>query len=385
MKPSVLMIHDRGFQRYHFHDDHPFQTKRVQLTLDLVRSFGWIKEEQLVPPRQATDAELAKTHEESFIEIVKQAPGGNLSPEQLEIYGLGTEDTPLFPGMHEAAATIVGGTLVAAELVMSGKCKHALNLAGGLHHGLRGRASGFCIYNDASVAIAWIREKYDARVLYIDTDAHHGDGVQWAFYDDPHVMTISIHETGRYLFPGTGSVYERGQGAGFGTSINLPLDAFTEDDSWLDAFHRIVPEAARRFRPDVILSQNGCDAHRYDPLTHLSATMRIYREIPRTVHQLAHELCDGRWIAVGGGGYDMWRVAPRAWAWLWAEMNDCAPEEANIPEEWLARWQPESPVTLPKTLHDPNGIFAPIPRRAEITEKNRRTVEQVSQMIKNTL
>jgi acetoin utilization protein AcuC len=385
VKHSALMVYGDAFLRYRFHDSHPFQPKRIQLTLDLIRSFGWIEEDQLIAPRRAADKELARTHEESFIETVKQAPGGALSTERLEACGLGTEDNPVFPGMHEAAATVVGGTLVAAEQVMSGKCEHALNLAGGLHHALRGRASGFCIYNDAAVAIAWLRKEYDARVLYIDTDAHHGDGVQWAFYDDPQVMTISIHETGKYLFPGTGSVYERGQGPGFGTSINLPLDAFTEDESWLDAFRRVVPEAARRFRPDVILSQNGCDAHRYDPLTHLSATMRIYREIPRTVHQLAHELCDGRWIAVGGGGYDMWRVVPRAWTWLWAEMNDCAPEEAAIPAEWLKRWQPESPVDLPQTLHDPDGLFAPIPRRAEITEKNRRTADQILQMIQNHL
>lgn len=385
MKPSALMVYGEVFQQYRFHENHPFQPKRIQLTLDLIRSLGWINENQLIAPRKAADAELIRTHEESFIEAVKQAPDSSLSPDQLEAYGLGTEDNPIFPGMHEAAATVVGGTLIAAEQVMSGTCEHALNLAGGLHHALRGRASGFCVYNDAAVAIAWLRKEFDARVLYIDTDAHHGDGVQWAFYDDPQVMTISIHETGKYLFPGTGSVYERGQGSGFGTSINIPLDAFTEDESWLDAFHRVVPEAARRFRPDVILSQNGCDAHRYDPLTHLSATMRIYREIPRTVHRLAHELCDGRWIAVGGGGYDMWRVVPRAWTWLWAEMNDCAPEEATIPDAWLSRWQPESPFTLPKTLHDPDGLFAPIPRRAEISEKNRRTVDQVLQMLKNSL
>jgi acetoin utilization protein AcuC len=200
------MVYGDAFLRYRFHDSHPFQPKRIQLTLDLIRSFGWIEEKQLIDPRQATDAELARTHEANFIETVKQAAGGALSTERLEACGLGTEDNPVFPGMHEAAATVVGGTLVAAEQVMSGKCEHALNLAGGLHHALRGRASGFCIYNDAAVAIAWLRKEYDARVLYIDTDAHHGDGVQWAFYDDPQVMTISIHETGKYLFPGTGSV-----------------------------------------------------------------------------------------------------------------------------------------------------------------------------------
>ncbi|MDG2794977.1 acetoin utilization protein AcuC, partial [Vibrio parahaemolyticus] len=179
----------------------------------------------------------------------------------------------------EASALLVGGTLTAVDAVLSGKVKHALNLGGGLHHGFRGKASGFCIYNDSSIAMKYIQKKYGLRVLYIDTDAHHGDGVQWSFYDDPNVCTISLHETGRYLFPGTGAVNERGQGNGYSYSFNVPLDAFTEDESFLDSYRTVVREVAAYFKPDIILTQNGADAHYYDPLTHLCATMSIYREI----------------------------------------------------------------------------------------------------------
>lgn len=375
---SARIIYSDDFLTYRFSDTHPFNNKRLELTLDLIRSLGLLAPEHLIPPRKATDEELALVHTPEYIEVVKQADTGSIPPERLEEYGLHTEDNPVFPGMHQAATLVVGGTLEAAEAVMSGRTTHALNLSGGLHHALRGKASGFCIYNDASVAIAYMRKKYDARVLYIDTDAHHGDGVQWSFYDDPHVMTLSIHETGRYLFPGTGHVYERGTDKGMGTSINVPLDAFTEDDSWLHAFEQVVPLAVREFKPDVILSQNGCDAHRFDPLTHLSATMRIYREMPRRVHQLAHEVCDGRWIAVGGGGYDIWRVVPRAWTLLWAELSGQALDDQKLPRQWLERWQPESPHPLPERLLDPDGLFEPIPRREEITQKNAITVKQVT-------
>ncbi|GGA49477.1 acetoin utilization protein AcuC [Kroppenstedtia guangzhouensis] len=380
MKDEARFIYSEDLLRYRFGDNHPFDNRRLKPTLDLIRTLGRLEDHHLHPPRPATEEELILVHDPDYICLVKEADRGDIPRERLEEYGLGTEDNPVFPGIHQTSALVTGGTLEAAEIVMSGQARHALNLSGGLHHALRGKASGFCIYNDAAVAIAQIRKKYQARVLYIDTDAHHGDGVQWAFYHDPEVLTLSIHETGRYLFPGTGNVYERGHDTGLGSCINVPLDAFTEDESWLDAFQRVIPRIARSFQPDVILSQNGCDAHRYDPLTHLSATMRIYRIIPQVVHELAHELCDGRWIAVGGGGYDIWRVVPRAWTYLWAEMSGRPLNEMEIPRSWLEKWQPKSPLTLPDTLHDPEGLFEPIPRREEITQKNERTVNQVLKM-----
>ncbi|TCL51788.1 acetoin utilization protein AcuC [Thermolongibacillus altinsuensis] len=382
MSKNSVFVYSDAFQTYKFHDRHPFNQLRVKLTYDLLRKINALDDAQIVEPRMATDEELALVHDRDYIEAVKMAGKGKLSEEVALNYGLGTEDTPIFPNMHEASALLVGGTLTAVDYVLSGKAKHALSLGGGLHHGFRGKASGFCIYNDSSVAIKYIQEKYQLRVLYVDTDAHHGDGVQWTFYDDPNVCTFSIHETGRYLFPGTGNVNERGQGKGYGYSFNIPVDAFTEDESWLDAYTQALREIADFFRPDVILTQNGVDAHYYDPLTHLSTTMRIYREIPKLAHEIAHQYCDGRWIAVGGGGYDIWRVVPRAWALLWLEMTEQSNISGPLPKEWIDEWQKHSPVPLPTEWDDPDDLYPPIPRKAEITEKNAQTVMKALQPIR---
>ena len=383
MMKEASFIYSDELLTYKFSDEHPFNQKRLQLTVDLLEKHGSLIPEDIILPRMATDEELCLIHDPEYVSAVKLAGQGKLPEERAANFGLGTEDTPIFRNMHEASALLVGGTLTAVDEVMEGRSRHALNLGGGLHHGFRGKASGFCIYNDSSVAIKYIQKKYGARVLYIDTDAHHGDGVQWSFYDDPDVCTVSIHETGRYLFPGTGSINERGQGAGYGYSFNIPVDAFTEDESWLEAYTAAVTEITDYFRPDVILTQNGADAHYYDPLTHLSATMKIFKEIPRLAHKLAHEYCSGRWIAVGGGGYDIWRVVPRAWSMIWLEMTGRAGSPAPIPRDWADRWQPESPVKLPLDWDDPEGIYAPIPRKPEITEKNAQTLEKLLYPIRN--
>jgi acetoin utilization protein AcuC len=376
MTNDSIFIYSDDLLNYKFNSHHPFNQFRLKLTLDLLIKLGAIDAASIVPPKMATDEELALIHDKSYIQAVKLAGSGALAPETAENYGLGTEDTPIFPNMHEASSYLVGGTLTAVDYVMSGKVKHALHLGGGLHHGFRGKASGFCVYNDSSVAIKYIQEKYHARVLYVDTDAHHGDGVQWSFYDDPNVCTLSIHETGRYLFPGTGSITERGQGSGYGYSFNIPLDAFTEDESWLDAYRTSLREIAAFFKPDVILTQNGADSHYYDPLTHLSASMKIYREIPKLAHEIAHTYCGGKWIAVGGGGYDIWRVVPRAWAHIWLEMTENSNCSGSLPASWVEEWQIRAPVSLPTTWEDPIDLYPAIPRKAEITEKNLQTVER---------
>ncbi|WP_409302215.1 acetoin utilization protein AcuC [Peribacillus sp. SCS-155] len=376
MKRHAVFVYSDQLLSYKFNDSHPFNQKRLQITLDLLKKHHAIHEEDIIQPRIATDEELQLVHDPNFVNAVKMAGQGLLSAEKAEGFGLGTEDTPIFTNMHEASALLVGGTLEAVDQVMGGHALHAINLGGGLHHGFRGKASGFCIYNDSSVAIKYIQEKYKARVLYVDTDAHHGDGVQWTFYDDPEVCTLSIHETGRYLFPGTGNINERGQGKGYGYSFNIPVDAFTEDESWLHSYTTAFREVIEYFRPDVILTQNGADAHYYDPLTHLSSTMKIYKEIPRLAHEMAHKYCEGRWIAVGGGGYDIWRVVPRAWSFIWMAMTDNPNISGRLPREWIDRWQKESPVPLPAEWDDPEGIYKPIPRKGEITEKNENTVDK---------
>ncbi|CAI8951765.1 acetoin utilization protein AcuC [Bacillus cereus VDM021] len=376
-------IYSDDFRGYSFSPEHPFNQLRVTLTYDLLEKSGLIHPSQVIPPRMATDEEIAFIHTEEYINAVKRAGEGKLERSIAMSYGLGTEDTPMFPNMHEASALLVGGTLTAVDAVLSGQVKHALNLGGGLHHGFRGKASGFCIYNDSSIAIKYMQKKYGLRVLYIDTDAHHGDGVQWSFYDDPNVCTISLHETGRYLFPGTGAVNERGQGVGYSYSFNVPLDAFTEDESFLQSYRTVVKEVAAYFKPDIILTQNGADAHYYDPLTHLCATMQIYREIPKLAHEIANEYCDGRWIAVGGGGYDIWRVVPRAWALIWLEMNNIQNISGYLPPEWIEAWKGQAPIELPLTWEDPNNMYSPIPRKPEIEEKNALTVAKSLEIIRN--
>lgn len=384
MSANAVFILHPGAARYKFNDEHPFNPRRLALTIDLLEAQGALNEKQLVTPSVADERMLALIHQYDYIEAVRRLSEGIPSPvwtRQAPRYGLSTGDTPYFPGMHEAASAIVGGSSLAAELVMSGQAEHAYHMAGGLHHAFPDHASGFCIYNDAAIAIAQIREQHDARVLYIDTDVHHGDGVQWAFYNDPEVCTYSIHETGKYLFPGTGFVHERGNELGFGASFNIPLEPYTEDDSWLESFTTSIEKVAAAFKPDVIVSQHGCDAHAYDPLSNIHCSMRIYQAMPAIIHRLAHKYAEGRWIAVGGGGYDIWRVVPRAWALVWLEMTDhplagkLALEGANepLPESWLQRWSAHSPEQLPEHWLDDSAVWPPMPRRSIIEERNRHT------------
>lgn len=382
MTKEAVFIYSDELLSYRFSKDHPFNQFRLTLTLDLLKELNAITNEDIISPRMATDEELCLIHDSSYIEAVKSAGNGRLSEETAENYGLGTEDTPIFSGMHEASALLVGGTLTAVDQVMTGQSQHAVHLGGGLHHGFRGKASGFCVYNDSSVAIKYLQEKYNARVLYIDTDAHHGDGVQWSFYDDESVCTFSIHETGRYLFPGTGNVNEWGSGKGYGYSFNIPVDAFTEDESWLYCYETALREVAAYFKPDVILTQNGADSHYYDPLTHLSASINIYKKIPKLAHQLAHQYCDGRWIAVGGGGYDIWRVVPRAWSLIWLEMNNYPDVKGELPTSWVNKWKAKAPIPLATAWEDPENMYKPIPRKPEITEKNKQTVERLLHFIR---
>ena len=376
---TAALIWDPSFVAYKFRPDHPFNPKRLELTISLLEEMSLLTAPGLsvVPPRVATDEDLLRVHSPEYIAAVKRlGREGPVDPREGREWGLGTDDNPIFPGMHEATATVVGGTLRAAELVMSGEVTRAFNIAGGLHHAHRSRASGFCIYSDLAAAIAWIREAHGARVMYVDYDAHHGDGVQGIFYADPDVLTLSLHESGRYLFPGTGFVDELGEGEGYGYSLNLPLEAFTEDESWIAITAKLIPEVAEAFKPDVIVLQNGCDGHVLDPLTHLRATTRLYEETVRIVCETADRLCGGRVVATGGGGYAVWTAVPRAWTLVWAGLSgQTAPD--MLPREWLERWQGESPELLPERLRDPAGAYPPVARREEIEATNRRTFESL--------
>ncbi|MFD3258592.1 acetoin utilization protein AcuC [Paenibacillus lentus] len=384
MTGSALLIHHDKAMNYHFHDSHPFHPIRLKLTLDLLTEAGALEPSSMLLSRPATEAELLHIHQPAYIEAVKALSASTPEPTWLgraEQYGLKDDDTPYFPGMHEAAAYVAGGSITAVEAVMSGRCEHALHLGGGLHHALSAKAAGFCVYNDVSVAIAFARQHYKARVLYIDTDVHHGDGVQWSFYSDPEVCTYSIHETGKYLFPGTGFVQERGEHQGYGTSVNIPLQPYTEDESWMECFEQSIRRLTDYFKPDLIISQHGCDAHALDPLSHMQCSMAIYSEMPAIIHNLAHTYCNGRWVAVGGGGYDIWRVVPRAWSLLWLEMTDHPLKlslkqqpRTKLPKAWRDRWQGQSSVCLPNEWLDDLTHWEGIPRRAEITAKNRESL-----------
>lgn len=381
MSGVSAIVHDRVLETYGFGEGHPFNPLRIRLTLELCESLGLFAGYRFVSPEPASEEDLLTAHSLTYVRLVQEAERGVAGAVELMRYGIGTADNPVAPQVHEACSLIVGAVLKACRTVMDGEVDHAMCISGGLHHALRSAASGFCFYNDAAVAISRIKEEHPGiRVAYVDTDAHHGDGVQWAFYNDPEVLTISMHETGRHLFPGTGGVGESGRGAGKGYSVNIPLEPFTDDESWISCFEAVVPEALEAFRPDLILSQNGCDGHKLDPLTHLSATTRLYEHIPRRIHDLAHDLCGGKWVATGGGGYDIWRVVPRAWAALWATVSHQElPEKAS--PDWLAKWGERSPVTLPYLMHDNPDDYPSTPRADRIAAANRRTVGAVQERV----
>ena len=236
--------------------------------------------------------------------------------------------------------------------MLSGRAEHAFNAAGGLHHAMPSRASGFCVYDDPAVAMAWMLEQGVERIAYVDVDVHHGDGPQAIFYSDPRVLTISLHESGRYLFPGTGFEDERGSGEAEGTKVNVPLPPYTDDDAWLDAFRAVVPARVREFKPDVLVTQLGCDTHATDPLADLQLTTGgAYRPAAKMLHELAHDAAGGRWVATGGGGYQWARVVPRAWTIYFAEMAG-ADVPDQIPSEWIERAQSEVGSSVPGTLSD---------------------------------
>lgn len=375
MSNNPCLIYSQELLNYNFGPQHPFNPLRLKLTIDLIKQLNLLKADKFYPPSIALEEEVLKVHDSHYLNAVKRAgKEGRADPQDTQYYELGTEDNPVFENMQEATLLLVGGTLTGAKRIMTGAADHVLNFAGGLHHAARAKASGFCIYNDIAVAIAFFKSQ-GMRVAYIDIDAHHGDGVQWLFYDDPQVLTVSFHESGKFLFPGSGSLYERGSRGGFGYSLNIPLEPFTEDDSFIEVFDMVVPKVLAEFQPDVIISQHGCDGHEFDPLAHLSLTTRSYIHAAATLHNISHQLCDGRWLATGGGGYDFWRVVPRVWTLLWAEMlevNSLGP----IPTPWLEKYGQHAPVSLPETIEDPPNLFAAKPRRAEIVEKNRLVAEK---------
>jgi acetoin utilization protein AcuC len=331
----ALVTVDDIAKAYDFGPQHPLRPERVLLTYDHVRQLGLIARDNVfeVSSRPATDDEILAVHDRDFVETVKRIDSGELDERAGLEFGLGTPDDPIFANMHRASAAVCGASIVAAETVVSGDASHAFNPAGGLHHARRREASGFCIYNDPAAAIAKILElKPDWRVIYVDVDVHHGDGVQWIFYDEPRVVTVSLHQSGRYLYPGTGFESEIGRGDAAGTSVNVPLLPGTGTEDYLWALESVLTPVAASFKPQVIVTQLGADTHHGDPLANLALTMPAYPRMARLLHEVVHEHCEGRWIATGGGGYQAETVVPKVWAIHFAEM--CGAPDV-IPAAWL--------------------------------------------------
>ena len=320
MSDSAAIVWDEALRAYDFGPGHPLAPIRVQLAMRLAQEFGLLEApsiEMLSPVVPASIEQISEVHELEYIAAVQRA---SLDPRDIDpARGLGTPDDPAFEGMHEASALVAGATLMAAHAVHSGRAQHAVNIAGGLHHAMPDSAAGFCIYNDIGVAIAWLLAQGVERIAYIDVDVHHGDGVQAMFYDDPRVLTISLHESPLTLFPGTGFPEEIGGPGALGSAVNVALPAGTGDQGWLRAFHAVVPDVLEAFAPQVIVSQHGCDTHLDDPLAHLALTVDGQRMSYEAIHRWAHRYAEGRWIAVGGGGYEWVDVVPRAWTHLIAE------------------------------------------------------------------
>lgn len=380
-KHGFGLAHHPDLLRYDFGPNHPLRPERISAGLSLLETCRlWEPAGESIVVSPAPVSELETVHDPAYMSAVDQAGSGTYPRRALAEHGLTGSDNPPFPDMHHASSVVVGATVAAARAVISGQLAHAFSPAGGLHHALRGRASGFCIYNDAAVASAILLREYGARVLYVDLDCHHGDGVQWIFYDAPEIFTLSFHESGRFLFPGTGGVEERGGGPGRDFCLNFPFVPFTRDDSWQRALHALLPAVTEGFRPDIILSNHGCDTHVWDPLTHLSLTTASFVEGAALVHRLAHEYCAGRWVAVGSGGYDWRRVVPRSWAILWAEMSG-RPLPDSLPQSWRDRWLGEAEEPRPGQLLDDIAVSPPTPRQQEIVAANDETLAAVVNLL----
>lgn len=332
MNPPARVYWSDAMTRYDFGPSHPMNPVRLDLTMRLAAALGVLEHVEVTEPQPASEDELQLVHSRDFVRAVKSCSTSS-SPDLA--HGLGTPDVPAFAGMHTASALIAGATLSAARDVWDGLTPHGFSVAGGLHHAMPDAAAGFCVYNDVAIAIADLLDRGVERVAYVDIDVHHGDGVERTFWDDPRVLTISVHEGPGTLYPGTGRPTDIGGATAEGFAVNVALPPKTEDDAWLRAIHSVVPHLLDAFSPQVLVTQHGCDTHFLDPLAHLALSVDGQRMAAEALHRWAHEYAEGRWIATGGGGYAIVDVVPRTWTLLMAELSGApiAPDTL-IPEEW---------------------------------------------------
>ena len=376
----MLLVYGPRSRTYDFGPGHPLTPRRFGPGIDLLREVG---AEPGLAPEPASDADLRLCHTQRYLDTVKRFSAAPFGAGGEAGIGGGGDDPP-FAGMHEAAAAVADGSLRAIEAILRGDVEHAFHPGGGLHHAMPGRAAGFCIYNDPAIAIARARRD-GLRVLYVDFDVHHGDGVQAIHWADPGVLTLSFHESGRALFPGTGAVGELGEGVAAGTSVNVPLEPGCGEGPWLEAVRALLPELAAAFGPDLIVSQHGCDSHAWDPLAHLRVTTTAMGEAARLVDAVAHRYAGRRWLATGGGGYDAYRVVPRAWSLVWLA-GAHRPVPDATPAAWRDRWEGEAArygqAPLPPTFEDaPNAGLALDATQAAVEERSRSTTALVRQLV----
>ncbi len=346
MTGKTGLVWDERFLDYNLGPQHPLRPIRVKLTYELIRTKRILQQEhvEVVKPRPASREEILLFHEEDYVKLVEQ-----LSRRGSGLLDAG--DTPAFKGCYEATSLVVGASLAACDHVMTGRLSHSFNPSGGLHHAHPERASGFCIFNDPAIVIAYLKSEYKVkRIVYLDVDAHHGDGVMYGYYEDPAVLDIDFHESGKFLFPGTGFPDEIGKGAAEGLKLNIPLLPYTGDEAYLDAFQQIVPDALKKFRPEIILVQCGADGHLDDRLAHLRLTTRVYSEVVGQMHDLAHQLCNGRLLLYGGGGYTLANV-PRVWTVAFSTLAGVKPSD-DIPSEWSKEFERAAKEDPPLKLYD---------------------------------
>ncbi len=369
------IIYHPKYLEYDLGDQHPFSPVRIEMVMDLLHEFGI--EPEVETPEVVTPQQLEVIHEPEYIEVVEKAGRGE-TDTRFEKYGLGTADNPVKKGMAEAARYICGGTLLGARLLLENKYKKVLQMGGGFHHAQRNLASGFCLYNDLALAIKHMTEN-GWHVAYLDIDVHHGDGVQNIFYEDDKVMTLSLHESGEYLFPGTGWIYESGKGMGKSLKLNLPFEPFTEGESYIGILDELLESALGYYRPDALIVQAGADAHFSDPLADLLLTTQDYERIFKAVIQKADAYANGRVLFTFGGGYSFEATA-RIWSLLFFILVNSNIEE-KLPETWLKKWEERLGVKIKETFHDPNPSYKQIPRKSEIENHNKDMLRRLLDIV----
>jgi acetoin utilization protein AcuC len=369
------IIYHPKYKLYDLGKGHPFNPIRAEMVLDLLSELGY--KADCIEPESVTPEMLYSIHDENYVNAIEALSKGKKLKND-EMFGLGTLDNPVAKGMAEGARYQAGGTLLAARLLIKGEAKKVLQLGGGFHHAHKNLASGFCIYNDLALAIKEMTN-YGWHVAYIDVDVHHGDGVQEIFYSDDKVMTISLHESGEYLFPGTGFIHELGQGMGRSLKLNVPLDPFTEGESYIEVMNGIIDPALKWFRPDALVVMVGADAHFSDPLADLMLTTIDYENIFRRILGFADNYSNGKVMFTLGGGYSL-TATPRIWVILYLLLLGLEIPE-KIPLNWIKKWEKVTEQKLPELMHDKIPAFDPIERKTEIVRHNRDLIIRVKDSV----